>query len=129
MPRWDRATIINENGRIYHKPIDLAKRLVRYGEAEEISSKPCTVRLIPKIKFNGGCIGGKVYFPKDCKKFLESIRHELEESLRRLKTDYIDLYQTHWQDPTTALADTIGELQRLKKEGKIRAIGASNVSG
>jgi methylglyoxal reductase len=58
----------------------------------------------------------------------DSIRHELEESLRRLNTDYIDLYQTHWQDSTTALEDTIGELERLKTEGKIRAIGASNVN-
>ena len=58
----------------------------------------------------------------------ESIRHELEQSLRRLRTDYIDLYQTHWQDATTPLEDTIGELQRLKTEGKIRAIGASNIS-
>ena len=58
----------------------------------------------------------------------ESVRHELEESLRRLRTDYVDLYQTHWQDPSTPIADTMGELARLKKEGKIRAIGACNLS-
>ncbi len=57
-----------------------------------------------------------------------SIRHELEESLRRLQTDYVDLYLTHWQDPTTPVSETMGTLLALKKEGKIRAIGVSNVN-
>jgi aryl-alcohol dehydrogenase-like predicted oxidoreductase len=55
-----------------------------------------------------------------------SIREEVEKSLRNLQTDHIDLLQTHWQDPSTPLVDTVAELQRLKKEGKIRAIGVSN---
>jgi aryl-alcohol dehydrogenase-like predicted oxidoreductase len=58
----------------------------------------------------------------------ESIRNEVEQSLKRLNTDYIDLLQTHWQESTTPLDDTIDELIRLKKEGKIRAIGCSNVN-
>lgn len=58
----------------------------------------------------------------------ESIRRELERSLTRLGTTHIDLYQTHWQDSTTPIAETIGELLRLKEQGKIRAIGVSNVS-
>jgi methylglyoxal reductase len=57
-----------------------------------------------------------------------SIRYELEESLRRLQTDYVDLYQTHWQDPTTPISETMTTLLDLKKEGKIRAIGVSNVN-
>jgi aryl-alcohol dehydrogenase-like predicted oxidoreductase len=57
-----------------------------------------------------------------------SIRHEMEESLRRLGTGYIDLYQTHWQDETTPVAETMGVLLDLKREGKIRAIGLSNAS-
>ncbi|MCM8820644.1 MAG: aldo/keto reductase [Candidatus Omnitrophica bacterium] len=57
-----------------------------------------------------------------------SIRKEIEESLRRLGTDYIDLYQTHWQDPTTPIEDTMKELLKLKQEGKIRAIGVSNAT-
>jgi methylglyoxal reductase len=57
-----------------------------------------------------------------------SIRHEVEESLKRLGTDYIDHYVTHWQDATTPIAETVGALVRLKEEGKIRSIGASNVS-
>ncbi len=55
-----------------------------------------------------------------------SIRDEVERSLRNLKTDRIDLLQTHWQDPSTPLAETVAELGRLKQEGKIRAIGVSN---
>jgi aryl-alcohol dehydrogenase-like predicted oxidoreductase len=57
-----------------------------------------------------------------------SIRAELEASLRRLGTGYIDLYQTHWQDPTTPIAQTMEVLVKLKEEGKIRAIGVSNAS-
>lgn len=60
----------------------------------------------------------------------ETIRRELEDSLRRLNTDYIDLYQTHWQSPEPGkdpIAGTMECLLQLKAEGKIRAIGASNV--
>jgi len=56
----------------------------------------------------------------------ESVRYETEQSLRRLGTDYIDILQTHWQDPGTPIADTMGELLKLKDEGKVRAIGVSN---
>ncbi len=56
----------------------------------------------------------------------QSIRYEVEQSLRRLRTDYIDLYQTHWQDDTTPIAETMGTLLELKQQGKIRAIGVSN---
>lgn len=54
------------------------------------------------------------------------IRYEVEQSLQRLRTDYIDLYQTHYQDSTTPISDTMETLLELKKEGKIRAIGCSN---
>ncbi|KAA6476787.1 aldo/keto reductase [Agrobacterium rhizogenes] len=57
----------------------------------------------------------------------DAIFHEVEESLRRLATDYIDLYITHWQDPTTPVEETMRALEDLKASGKIRAIGASNV--
>jgi len=56
----------------------------------------------------------------------DSIRQEVEESLKRLDTDYIDLLQTHWQDSTTPIQETMETLLALKDEGKIRAIGASN---
>lgn len=58
----------------------------------------------------------------------ESIRQELDRSLTRLKTTHIDLYQTHWQDSTTPIADTMAMLLKLKEQGKIRAIGVSNAS-
>jgi len=58
----------------------------------------------------------------------ESIRYEVEQSLKRLGTDYIDLYQTHWQDPTTPIEDTMAALMELKDQGKIRAIGVSNAT-
>ena len=56
------------------------------------------------------------------------IRKEVEESLRRLATDYIDLYQIHWPDPLVPIHDTAAVLADLLKEGKIRAIGVSNFS-
>ena len=58
----------------------------------------------------------------------ESIQTEVENSLRRLQTDYIDLYQTHWQDATTPIETTMEKLLKLKDQGKIRAIGVSNIT-
>ncbi len=74
----------------------------------------------------------------------KQIRYAVEASLRKLQTDYIDLYQTHWPDRTTnnfgkaeyvhaeeqtnAIEDILGAMQDLVKEGKIRAFGLSNES-
>ena len=49
-----------------------------------------------------------------------------ERSLRRLRTDVIDLYQVHWPNPDVPMAETVGALQRLKTQGKVRSIGVSN---
>lgn len=57
-----------------------------------------------------------------------SIEYECEASLNRLGTDYIDLYQCHWSDSTTAVDDTIAALIKLQDQGKIRAFGVSNFS-
>lgn len=54
------------------------------------------------------------------------IRQSLEASLSRLQTDYVDLYQSHQDDPDTPLTDTLGAYARLMEAGKVRAIGASN---
>jgi aryl-alcohol dehydrogenase-like predicted oxidoreductase len=54
------------------------------------------------------------------------IRKEIEDSLRRLRTDVIDLYQVHWPDLETPIAETARILEDLRREGKIRAIGVSN---
>jgi aryl-alcohol dehydrogenase-like predicted oxidoreductase len=56
------------------------------------------------------------------------ILQAVEDSLRRLRTDFIDLYQSHDDDPQTPLAETLEAYDQLIKQGKIRAIGASNYS-
>ncbi|CUH68891.1 General stress protein 69 [Thalassovita autumnalis] len=58
----------------------------------------------------------------------DAIVYEVEQSLKRLGTDYIDHYITHWQDPTTPVAETMEALELLKTQGKIRSIGASNTT-
>lgn len=61
----------------------------------------------------------------------DTLRIELENSLRRLGTDYIDLYQTHWPSVPpdfTPISETMATLLKFKEEGKIRAIGVCNVS-
>lgn len=56
----------------------------------------------------------------------ESIIKECEDSLRRLKTDYIDLYQIHWPDETTPLCETFEAVERLIEQGKVRYAGVCN---
>ena len=53
---------------------------------------------------------------------------EIDDSLRRLQTDVIDLYQVHWPDPNTPIEETAGRHGELHRAGKIRAIGVSNFS-
>jgi aryl-alcohol dehydrogenase-like predicted oxidoreductase len=56
------------------------------------------------------------------------LRGELEDSLRRLDTDHIDLYQIHWPDTLVPVAEVAGLFARFQREGKVRAIGVSNFS-
>ena len=69
---------------------------------------------------------------KDGKVFRNASRDrillEIGASLRRLKTDYIDIYQVHWPDPLVAIEETAEAMQTLLDRGKIRAIGVSNFS-
>jgi len=58
----------------------------------------------------------------------QRILRELEDSLRRLQTDYIDIYQVHWPDPLVPTGETAATLRDLYEQGKIRAIGVSNHS-
>ena len=57
----------------------------------------------------------------------EQIRQECDESLQRLQTDYIDLYQTHWTDRAVPLAESWGAMQELQQQGKVRHIGVCNM--
>ena len=65
-----------------------------------------------------GAKGGRAY-----------IRRAIEASLRRLRTDYIDLYQLHTPDPVTPVAETLAALTELITEGKVRYLGNSNFTG
>jgi aryl-alcohol dehydrogenase-like predicted oxidoreductase len=56
------------------------------------------------------------------------ILREVEDSLRRLRTDYIDIYQVHWPDPSVPIEETAEAMHTLFTQGKIRAIGVSNFS-
>jgi aryl-alcohol dehydrogenase-like predicted oxidoreductase len=56
------------------------------------------------------------------------IMREIDDSLRRLRTDYIDIYQVHWPDPRVAIEETADAMHALFHHGKIRAIGVSNFS-
>jgi aryl-alcohol dehydrogenase-like predicted oxidoreductase len=56
------------------------------------------------------------------------IMQEIEDSLRRLRTDYIDVYQVHWPDPLVTIEETAEAMRTLFEQGKIRAIGVSNFS-
>src|ERR1700756_665775 len=68
--------------------------------------------------------GGKVFRNASRARILR----EVEDSLRRLRTDYIDIYQVHWPDPLIAIEQTADAMHMLLAQGKIRAIGVSNFS-
>jgi aryl-alcohol dehydrogenase-like predicted oxidoreductase len=67
-------------------------------------------------------VDGKVYRNSTPQR----IREEIEESLRRLRTDRVDLYQVHWPDPLVRIEETAETLLELQREGKILALGVSN---
>lgn len=56
-----------------------------------------------------------------------NINQEIDTSLKRLRTDYIDVYQIHWPDPNTPIEDTLFAMKKLKQSGKIRCIGCCNL--
>ena len=110
------------------------------GLAEEFIAKALKGKTRDKIILATKC-GLRWYLKKGCYFFdyspgvpvyrylgSKSMEHELDLSLKRLKTDYIDLYQSHWQDPTTPIAETMETFLKMKEKGKIRAIGVSNIS-
>ncbi len=127
-----------------HAAIDAGVNLVDtaavygFGRSEEIVGRAIADRrdkvvLATKCGLVWDREAGEFHFDSEGKRIFkylapESIRFEIERSLARLGVDYIDLYQTHWQEVTTPIVDTMGVLMELKDEGKIRAIGVSNAT-
>jgi aryl-alcohol dehydrogenase-like predicted oxidoreductase len=100
-----------------------------FGRAEEIVG----IALAQDGRRNRAVIATKVGLDwRDGKVYRDSsparLRRELEDSLRRLQTDHIDLYQVHWPDSSVPIERTAEVLGGFLKEGKIRAIGVSNFS-
>lgn len=100
----------------------------RPGESEEMLGRALGSRrdeAIVATKF-GSSLRGANGPDWDARGSRRYIRKAVEASLRRLGTDWIDLYQIHWQDPGTPIRETLTALDELVKEGKIRYAGASN---
>jgi len=100
-----------------------------FGRSEEIVGKA----LAMDGRRKGAIIATKAGLDwKDGKPFRDArktrIVEEVENSLRRLQTDIIDLYQVHWPDPNTPIAEVAEAMDALHRAGKIRAIGVSNFS-
>jgi aryl-alcohol dehydrogenase-like predicted oxidoreductase len=99
-----------------------------FGRSEEIVGKALEGSLRHKVaiatKVGLAWKGDTVY--RDSR--AARLRKEVEDSLRRLRTDVIDLYQVHWPDLETPIAETARTMEDLRREGKIRAIGISNFS-
>lgn len=93
----------------------IGKALKSYGKREEII-------LATKCGLNQET--DKVF--RDSRK--QSLQKELEDSLKRLQVDYIDLYQIHWPDASTPIEETAETMRVMLEQGKIRAIGVSNYS-
>ncbi len=114
------------------------------GESEEVVSKAIKgiprdkVQLLTKYGLRWDLAKGDFYFKStdnagkeiDIYKYAgrESIIQECEDSLRRLGTDYIDLYQIHWPDITTPIAESMEAVAQLIKDGKVRYAGVCNYS-
>ena len=98
------------------------------GVAEEIIGKWMQGNQIPRLqvilatKVRGRMGDG----PNDEGLSRAHILRAVEDSLRRLQTDYIDLYQTHWYDEQTPIEETLSALHDLVQQGKVRYIGCSN---
>lgn len=100
-----------------------------FGKSEELVGKALAdggrrdkIALATKVAMNWNDEGNKVWREASA----ERIEREVEDSLRRLKTDYIDIYQVHWPDPATPMEETARAMDNLLRAGKIRAIGVSN---
>ncbi|MFT4416776.1 aldo/keto reductase [Fredinandcohnia humi] len=100
-----------------------------FGRSEELVGE--VLKDIKRDDFVIATKGGQHWFENGSIKVdnhPDYLREAVDKSLYRLQLDYVDLYYLHFPDTETPFAESIGELARLKEEGKIRAIGVSNVS-
>jgi aryl-alcohol dehydrogenase-like predicted oxidoreductase len=100
-----------------------------FGESEEIVGKALESghlrsQAVIATKVGLEWRGGKIYRNST----RDRIMQEFDQSLHRLRTDYIDIYQVHWPDPLVPIEETAEAMRELYEEGKIRAIGVSNFS-
>lgn len=115
-----------------------------FGKSEELVGRAMEgirrdqYQILTKYGMNWQTPEGEFYFDsvdnsgKPIKVYKDSRRlrvmQECEDSLKRLKTDYIDLLQIHWPDATTSIAETMGAVAKLIEQGKVRAAGVCNYS-
>jgi aryl-alcohol dehydrogenase-like predicted oxidoreductase len=100
-----------------------------FGRSEEIVGKAIAEgqlrsRVLVATKTGLEWDGGRVFRNASRARILQ----EIDDSLRRLRTDYIDIYQVHWPDPLVTIEETAEAMHTLFEQGKIRAIGVSNFS-
>ena len=98
------------------------------GESERIIGNWIKKRRIRDKIVIATKVGGRNKTMDNANTTRKHILEEVDKSLMRLQTDYIDLYQTHYDDGVTPVEETLSAYQDLIKEGKIRWIGASNIS-
>jgi aryl-alcohol dehydrogenase-like predicted oxidoreductase len=129
------ATDENESIRTIHAAVDQGINLIDtapiygFGRSEEIVGEALRQggrreRVILATKVGLDWTHGKI----ERNSTRQRILREFEDSLRRLRTDYIDIYQVHWPDPLASIEETAATLRELYEQGKIRAIGVSNYS-
>jgi aryl-alcohol dehydrogenase-like predicted oxidoreductase len=102
-----------------------------YGDSEDLLGQVLGKEredVVLATKF-GGAMDGKLGPDWDARGSRRYIRKAVESSLRRLQTDWIDLYQYHFPDSKTPMAETLAALDELITEGKVRYIGSSNLAG
>jgi aryl-alcohol dehydrogenase-like predicted oxidoreductase len=125
----------DESVRTIHTALDLGINLIDtapaygFGHSEEVVGRAIAERgrrdeVILATKGGLERVGDLLYRNGTRRQLFE----EVEVSLRRLRTDYIDLYQVHWPDPATPIEETAEAMRDLQRAGKVRAVGVSNYS-
>ena len=134
-PSGDTQSHDDESVRTIHAALDLGINLIDtapaygFGHSEEVIGRAIAERGQRDRVIIATKVGlerrGDALFRNGTRK---QIFEEVELSLARLRTNYIDLYQVHWPDPQTPYEETAEALRDLKHAGKIRAVGVSNYS-